>query len=53
MAVTPLIARGTRQWEVPMHMSAYDARVMARYGNSVLIYAVLVVSSFAWMFIPA
>jgi hypothetical protein len=35
--------------QVPVH----DTTVMVRYGNGVLIYAVLVVSSFAWMFIPA
>jgi hypothetical protein len=36
-----------------MRVSAHDATVMARYGNGVLIYAVFVVSSLAWMLIPA
>ena len=30
-----------------------DAKVMAWCDNGVLIYAVLVLSSLAWMFIPA
>ncbi len=42
-----------RQWEVLMRKPSDDATVMAWYDNGVLIYALLVVSSLAWMFIPA
>jgi hypothetical protein len=42
-----------RQWEFLMRKPSDGATVMARYDNGVLIYAVLVVFSLAWMFIPA
>ena len=45
--------RKAKTREILMRIPFDDATVMAWCDNGVLIYAVLVVSSLAWIFIPA